>query len=200
MCGILTIINKTENLTQEIGRLKRATDIIGHRGPDDEGFLRWHSSTGATLYAGEQTSSASKNDYSLETLPEKSNWQVAMRHKRLSIIDLSAAGHQPMMDKTSGISICYNGEIYNYKELKHELRALRHQLNEAFGRYFFNLWVDNRKAFKSTATECLILCKELYPDLKLKGGKLLNLLNSIFNSEGTIIIKHFIDNHLRNRN
>jgi len=128
MCGILTIINKTKDLTQETGHLKQATDIIGHRGPDDEGFLLWHSSTGARLYAGEQTSSASRHDYSLETLPEKSNWQVAMGHKRLSIIDLSAAGHQPMMDKASGISICYNGEIYNYKELKHELKALGHQL------------------------------------------------------------------------
>ncbi len=47
-------------------------------------------------------------------------------HRRLSILDLSAAGHQPMIDAQSGASIVFNGEIYNYIELRRELEQLGH--------------------------------------------------------------------------
>lgn len=50
--------------------------------------------------------------------------QVAFGHRRLAIIDLSEAGAQPMVDPTSGCVITYNGEIYNFKELRRELEAL----------------------------------------------------------------------------
>ena len=46
---------------------------------------------------------------------------VLLGHRRLSIIDLSAAGHQPMIDTASGAAIVFNGEIYNYLELRREL-------------------------------------------------------------------------------
>ncbi|MBK7965871.1 MAG: hypothetical protein IPK10_11690 [Bacteroidetes bacterium] len=64
---------------------------IAHRGPDDEGV--W-SSIDNQLHFG---------------------------HRRLSIIDLSPSGHQPMIDE-QGNAIVFNGEIYNYKELKSELK------------------------------------------------------------------------------
>ena len=48
---------------------------------------------------------------------------ILLGHRRLSIIDLTAAGHQPMVDRESGAVIVYNGEIYNYIELREELRA-----------------------------------------------------------------------------
>lgn len=51
------------------------------------------------------------------------NEHVAFGHLRLSIIDLSAAGHQPMIDPASGCVVIFNGEIYNYLELKHELKS-----------------------------------------------------------------------------
>jgi asparagine synthase (glutamine-hydrolysing) len=49
---------------------------------------------------------------------------VCLGHRRLSILDLSSAGHQPMFDEQQNIGISYNGEIYNFKILKEELIQL----------------------------------------------------------------------------
>jgi len=46
---------------------------------------------------------------------------VALGHRRLSVIDLSAASHQPWIDETLGLALVFNGAIYNYKELRAEL-------------------------------------------------------------------------------
>jgi len=74
-----------------LNRLKRMTDAISHRGPDGEG--QWVSESGV----------------------------VGFGHRRLSIIDLSEAGAQPMQFKNSRYTITFNGEIYNYTELKEQL-------------------------------------------------------------------------------
>ena len=79
-------------------RLRPALQAMQHRGPDDEG-LEVESVAGGTL---------------------------ALGHKRLSIIDLSPGGHQPMHSHDGRYTIVYNGEIYNYKELRKELRGLGH--------------------------------------------------------------------------
>lgn len=76
--------------------VRRAAGLLRHRGPDDEGLLHFQ-------------------------LPEKILW---MAHTRLSIIDLSMAGHQPMQTKDGRYTIIYNGEIYNYREIRSELSAL----------------------------------------------------------------------------
>lgn len=67
--------------------------LIAHRGPDDEGFF-FDKAAG-----------------------------LALAHRRLSIIDLSPAGHQPMTDPSGRYTICYNGEVYNYRELRRALDA-----------------------------------------------------------------------------
>ena len=72
--------------------LERMTQAVTHRGPDDAGTLH---------------------------LPEHG---VALGQRRLSIIDLSPRGHQPMWDATGEVVIVYNGELYNYRELGAELR------------------------------------------------------------------------------
>ncbi len=71
--------------------LGRMNDALAHRGPDDAGVLH---------------------------LP---NVGVGLGHRRLSIIDLSPRGHQPMWDATRSVVITYNGELYNYRELREEL-------------------------------------------------------------------------------
>ncbi len=55
-----------------------------------------------------------------------SDGAVALGHRRLSIIDLSSAGHQPMCSADGRLAIVFNGEIYNYVELRNELRGLGH--------------------------------------------------------------------------
>ena len=54
---------------------------------------------------------------------------VALGHRRLAIIDLTPAGHQPMMSTGSRHVLIYNGEVYNFRELRAELQALGYQFN-----------------------------------------------------------------------
>ncbi|HEV7520764.1 MAG TPA: asparagine synthetase B, partial [Candidatus Angelobacter sp.] len=59
------------------------------------------------------------------TLSNGSVW-VSLQHRRLSIIDLSSAGHQPMCNEDESIWITFNGEIYNFHELRTQLVAAGH--------------------------------------------------------------------------
>ena len=79
----------------------RMRDALRHRGPDDEGA--WWSADG----------------------------RVALGHRRLSIIDLSPAGRQPMTDQTGQLQIVFNGEIYNYQEVRRNLEARGHRFRTA---------------------------------------------------------------------
>ena len=73
--------------------LKIGRDAMQHRGPDDVG--EWWSDNG----------------------------QVGLGHRRLSIVDLSPGGHQPMQDAERGLTIAFNGEIYNFRDLKKQLSS-----------------------------------------------------------------------------
>ena len=75
-------------------KVKSMRDVMAHGGPDDSGY-----------YADEAK-------------------KVFLAHRRLSLIDLSDAGHQPMQSSQQDIIIVYNGEIYNYKELQQSLIQL----------------------------------------------------------------------------
>lgn len=96
MCGIAGIIGTRDEVTRE--RLQSLAFSLVHRGPDDEGV--------------EIAPVASARDRS-----------VGFVHRRLAIIDLSPAGHQPMRDPETGNWITFNGEIYNYRELRRSLAA-----------------------------------------------------------------------------
>lgn len=81
---------------RSLSEIQSMTDIIAHRGPDGEGFER--------LYDG----------------------RMLLGHRRLSIVDLSDAGRQPMSYLDGRYWITYNGEVYNYREIKNELEKLGH--------------------------------------------------------------------------
>lgn len=99
--------------------LNEMTSVIEHRGPDDYG-IKWFHHTNS-----------------------------GFGHRRLSIIDLSPAGHQPMCNDAGNLWITYNGEIYNYKEVRKSLTALG---------YKFKSHSDTEvilKAYEEWGVECL---------------------------------------------
>ena len=108
------------------------TDVVRHRGPDDEGFALFCDSGDPILFGGSGTSEsvlATTFAYSPEARGRpKVDGQVnvALGHRRLAILDVSPAGHQPMCTPDRRYWIVYNGEVYNYLELKAELETAGH--------------------------------------------------------------------------
>ncbi len=122
MCGILGVISHRGTA---VGEAVRALQVIRHRGPDDEGLLLGRlDSSGMISVRGDET------DPALEpVLPHwrehaGEEWPLIFGHRRLSILDLSTAGHQPMSYAAGRYWITYNGEVYNYRELRRELEAM----------------------------------------------------------------------------
>jgi len=129
MCGIAGII-ELNALSNQTHSIKAMSKSMQNRGPDDEGFLLVNDTT--TAYYGDK-SNKEKTLHNLNYTPYyhintaqniKSN--IAFGFKRLSIVDLSTNAHQPMCDSSKNFWIIYNGEIYNYKEIRKELISLNY--------------------------------------------------------------------------
>ena len=189
MCGICGFFEykKTAREFPEKSALSRMCTAMSHRGPDDRGEY-----------------------YSRET-------GVALGHLRLSIIDLSSAGHQPMTDFDQRLRIVYNGEIYNFKELADDLRKRGHRFQSSSDtevilksyrewgeeclnkfRGFWALAIWNEKQKKLILTSDRIGKKPLYfADLggtlifasEIKGLLASNLLNKDIDYDG---LHHYI--------
>src|SRR5215510_2811045 len=95
MCGIAGIIGRLDDLN--LAALERMSDAMVHRGPDARGT--WVSA------------------------PDSRGWGALLAHRRLSILDLSPAGDQPMVDPLTGHVVVFNGEIYNFGDLRQRLVA-----------------------------------------------------------------------------
>lgn len=109
MCGFVTIVTG-EGATVSSAVLERMTGTLVHRGPDDFGYACIDPAGGAchtwtTLAPGCELSG------------------ILFGHRRLSILDLSDAGHQPMVSDDTSSVLSFNGEIYNFVELRAELEA-----------------------------------------------------------------------------
>jgi asparagine synthase (glutamine-hydrolysing) len=94
VCGIVGIIARNSCVAPDI--LERATLSLAHRGPDDSGTVILRTESREPI-------------------------EVGLGSRRLAILDLSSLGHQPMKDQTSGNWIVFNGEIYNFHELRKKL-------------------------------------------------------------------------------
>jgi len=96
MCGIFGIVT-TKPRTELIEPVNRVVRALAHRGPDDLGveFIT----------------------------DERDQLSVVFAHRRLSILDLSPTGHQPMLDEATGNWITYNGEVFNFRDLRRKLAA-----------------------------------------------------------------------------
>ena len=101
MCGIAGVILQKESKHQIISSLNKMINSLEHRGPDSNSFL-YHENT-----------------------------MLAFGHTRLSIIDLNSSGAQPMVSACKNFTIVFNGEIYNFKEIKN-------LIENKFG---FNAWI-----------------------------------------------------------
>jgi len=136
MCGICCYVS-LDGVPIDSAKFAAMNEIVGHRGPDDQGISYFEGSP-----------------------------FVALGHRRLSIIDLSPAGHQPMTDSEEVLWIVFNGEIYNFEDIRRELSRYGHVFRSASdtevllyaykqwgercleklnGMFAFGIWDDRRK-------------------------------------------------------
>lgn len=128
MCGISGIISSAPCPTHH---LQAMTDFIRHRGPDDEGFVWWGNFEDEAAMCGGHDTPDAVFKAGLPYTPLSTDWyqaffRLALGHRRLSILDLSPLGHQPMCTQDGRYWIVFNGEVYNYIELRSELEKLGH--------------------------------------------------------------------------
>ncbi|MBK7380875.1 MAG: hypothetical protein IPJ03_18115 [Ignavibacteriales bacterium] len=126
MCGICGIIKS--NSSVDTSQLLSMTRVLRHRGPDDEGFLLTNFKNNETKsFHHDETIDSIKN----RTLRLENNFNanLGFGFRRLSILDLSENGHQPMGFDEAGLWIVFNGEIYNYLELRDELKQYGYKFN-----------------------------------------------------------------------
>jgi asparagine synthase (glutamine-hydrolysing) len=126
MCGICGILNFS-NFQDEIISVKRMTDQMYNRGPNDEGIVAFgHNYILNEIFGGQDTPHnvwQSKLDFSPKREFSNINASLALGQRRLSIIDLSETGHQPLSYSNNNFWIVFNGEIYNFNELKSDLKG-----------------------------------------------------------------------------
>jgi asparagine synthase (glutamine-hydrolysing) len=99
MCGICGILTTSPGFDASEETVAAMRDTMVHRGPDDAGVDSWQAG----------------------------DCRVAFGHRRLSIVDLSPAGHNPMPNEDGTVWITFNGEIYNHVALREELEAKGHR-------------------------------------------------------------------------
>jgi len=147
MCGISGIYSLNGKPVDQ-NLLLQMTGLVRHRGPDDEGYCLIDTKDGRVVFAaGTETIAELKSNY--PQLPIQMDASLAFGFRRLSILDLSPKGHQPMSDVDGTCQIVFNGEIYNYLELRAELEKLGYQ----FATHTDTEVIIN--SYKQWGTDCL---------------------------------------------
>jgi asparagine synthase (glutamine-hydrolysing) len=120
MCGIAALYEP--GAPAWLAEVTRAmTRAVRHRGPDGEGFASFGADATATPWLSDETPPGVAG-----AREAPSGAVLGFGHRRLSILDLSIAGHQPMPDARDECWLIFNGEIYNYVELRAELAGRGH--------------------------------------------------------------------------
>lgn len=144
MCGISGILDLNKNI--KISTLINMTQIIKYRGPDDEGYQLFGYQNDYICHGKDTIDDIKDGTYDIYNIKNKGIY-LGFGHRRLSILDVSSIGHQPM--NLDNYTITYNGEIYNYIELRKKL--------EKKG-YSFNTQTDTEVilyAYKEWEEECV---------------------------------------------
>src|SRR6266550_8788286 len=113
MCGIAGVVSAS-GVSLEL--LAEMATTLRHRGPDDEGYVTHEAEGSFRLFRGDDTVPELGGLDHWRSAKQRS-YPVAMCHRRLSILDLSPAGHQPILSADGNLALVFNGEIYNYLEL-----------------------------------------------------------------------------------
>jgi asparagine synthase (glutamine-hydrolysing) len=134
MCGIAGILslNKSPIAADAI---KKMCDVISYRGPDDAGYAlfsmkedshgranKWLELTDNNFKHKNVHLAPIQSDYAKQEIASN-DWHLVFGHRRLAIIDLTVKAHQPMSDSRKRVWLIFNGEIYNFLELRGELEA-----------------------------------------------------------------------------
>lgn len=184
MCGIAGIFSLSRRPIRPFDVIQMCEAQV-HRGPDDVGYVlldpvnrskkpRWYELSPQDRIP--KLPELSAEEFALTPAPtNKRSYRLAFGHRRLAILDLSMAGHQPMSNDTRTLWITYNGEIYNYRELREDLMKKGYRfvsttdtevilylyqefgpacVNQLNGMFAFALWDDRQ--------ECLFLARDRY--------------------------------------
>lgn len=153
MCGIAALFSQKP--LPLLSLVQAMSQTVRHRGPDDEGYLLVSGEGAAvSLYGGPDTPQEvyTRGHAYSPKLPTNAPSPLslgALGHRRLSIVDLSPAGHQPMCSSDQRFWITYNGEVYNHLEIRQELEQLG---------YSFQSHTDTEvilNAFQEWGKDCL---------------------------------------------
>ncbi|MGH2690335.1 MAG: asparagine synthase (glutamine-hydrolyzing), partial [Actinomycetota bacterium] len=132
MCGIAGVFapQGTPVTAEELSALGA---LLPWRGPDDEGYFLEARDGRRHLFAGPDTPPETYDGglpYSPSRArpPEGAAGIVGFAFRRLAILDLSPAGHQPMCDPSERYWLVFNGEVYNFLELRRELESRGHRV------------------------------------------------------------------------
>src|SRR5215210_7914594 len=112
MCGFVAFIDPGGTAASDLIAM---THMLQHRGPNDAGYLGIDPRSGEFAELKGQTTSDVR-------------YTFGMGVRRLSVLDPSSLGHQPMISESGRYALAYNGEIYNFLELRAELNQRGHRL------------------------------------------------------------------------
>ena len=122
MCGIAGAMGPAVAPLRE--RVTRMTRAQAHRGPDDE-----------EIWASAPVSGGPDGPV-----------QCVFGHRRLSVVDLSPLSRQPMVDEATGVVLCFNGEIYDFRDLRKELEGAGHRFkSQGDGEVLLKAWIEWRE-------------------------------------------------------
>ncbi|MEI2717420.1 MAG: asparagine synthase (glutamine-hydrolyzing) [Candidatus Nanopelagicales bacterium] len=127
MCGITAVFDPRGVAQADLVRMN---DVIRHRGPDSEGYVLLGKAEPRVLAGPDTDPACLRADLPFTPRGQDPTERAAtagLGHRRLSILDLTPAGHQPMSSADGRFWIVLNGEIYNFVELRRELQSLGHR-------------------------------------------------------------------------